>query len=1009
LLIDDDLLYNHTKKLSEYDFESQVGVNILGHIFENSLNEIESVNAEIEGTTFDKQKTKRKKDGVFYTPKYITKYIVDNTVGKLCDEKKVELGVVEEEYKKSRKGRNKDTIKKLKTNLDNYRKWLLQITILDPACGSGAFLNQALDFLIKEHQYIDELETALLGGGIIFQNIENTILENNIFGVDLNEESVEIAKLSLWLRTAQPRRKLNSLNNNIKCGNSLIDDPKIAGDKAFNWHKEFLHIFKEKDKKIFHITTATHDSRTSQRMIDHKVRLLRDNGTRPKAEGIWIDLDSELLIVKTIAEIVAKDKLNILAFNICGDHMHLLLVCNEDDVTKIVGKIKAITAKAYNLKKGITKSESDTTRGYVPLSKEKKKTYSSLWTQKFGNKPVKDENQLSNTIEYIRKNRSKHELPQHNTETKKWINEICTDLDTALKPEFEGGFDVVIGNPPYVRVQSLKEHYFEQTLYLESKYLSATGKYDLYALFMEKCYSIINDNGIVSFILPHKFLVADFGAGIRKFFTENKSVESILHFGSFIVFNDASTYTCIINLKKTNQNVKYFSLNPIKILEPFSFDKISYDDLGVDSWQLKSKLELALLDKIKSNTQLKDICKGIYQGLITTGDDIFMLEGEIKGEMFTGYSKALEKYVTIESSLLKEVLKGQDIKRYLPLKSNKYVIYPHKLNDKLKTVPVELNEMSSKYPLTEKYLLHFKDDLIAKKIRYKTNPKYWYSLHRSREIALFEQDYIITPQLQNNPSFTIKETDVYADAGGYLLLPKEEYDVKTLLPILNSKMMWYFIKNTSSEYGGGYFYFKTKYLEPFSIPTERLSNVDFSSKMTIQLTQTKEYFSISTKFTKYLQSQFKIEKLSKKLQNWHELAFGDFIKELNKAIIKSNKTRGHVPLPDTHTTGVPLPDTHTAGVPLPDTHTTGVPLPDTHTAGVPLPNAHTANVPLPAPMAKLTKIEEMEWMDVFETKKAEAQTLKAAIDKTDSEIDQMVYKLYELTEDEIEIIENATV
>jgi len=89
LIISDELLLKHTKTLSNYDFASQVDVNILGHIFENSLNEIESVNAEIEGVEFDKQKTKRKKDGVFYTPKYITKYIVENTVGKLCVEKNV--------------------------------------------------------------------------------------------------------------------------------------------------------------------------------------------------------------------------------------------------------------------------------------------------------------------------------------------------------------------------------------------------------------------------------------------------------------------------------------------------------------------------------------------------------------------------------------------------------------------------------------------------------------------------------------------------------------------------------------------------------------------------------------------------------------------------------------------------------------------------------------------------------------------------------------------------------
>lgn len=243
LVIDDDLLYRHTSRLTAYDFETEVDVNILGHIFENSLNEIESVNAEIEGVAFEKQTSKRKKDGVFYTPKYITKYIVDNTVGRLCSDKKQELGIIEEDYLKSRKGRKKETLKALDDKLKTYRDWLLQITICDPACGSGAFLNQALNFLIEEHRYIDQLSSALLDLPMVFRDVENSILENNLYGVDLNDESVEIARLSLWLRTAQKGRKLTTLSNNIKCGNSLIDDPDVAGDKSFNWQREFPAIF----------------------------------------------------------------------------------------------------------------------------------------------------------------------------------------------------------------------------------------------------------------------------------------------------------------------------------------------------------------------------------------------------------------------------------------------------------------------------------------------------------------------------------------------------------------------------------------------------------------------------------------------------------------------------------------------------------------------------------------------------------------------------------------------
>jgi type I restriction-modification system DNA methylase subunit/transcriptional regulator len=240
--IDDEILHKHTIVLSDYDFDSDVDVNILGHIFENSLNEIDEIKSELEGKEIDKTKTRRKKDGVFYTPKYITKYIVDNTVGKLCTEKKEELQLLEEEYNTDKNLQTK-TKKALLDKLTTYRNWLLELTICDPACGSGAFLNQALEFLIAEHRYVDELQAKLMGDAMVLSDVETSILEKNLYGVDLNDESIEIAKLSLWLRTAQKGRKLNSLNNNIKCGNSLIDDPEIAGEKAFSWEKEFPEVF----------------------------------------------------------------------------------------------------------------------------------------------------------------------------------------------------------------------------------------------------------------------------------------------------------------------------------------------------------------------------------------------------------------------------------------------------------------------------------------------------------------------------------------------------------------------------------------------------------------------------------------------------------------------------------------------------------------------------------------------------------------------------------------------
>ncbi len=242
LKIDDEILIDDLLHLSEYDFNTEIDVNILGHIFEHSLNEIEEITAEIEGTATDKTKSKRKKDGVFYTPKYITQYIVENTIGKLCKEKRKELDIEEIEFDetyKTKGGKLSTKGKKLFEKLNEYKEWLLSLKIIDPACGSGAFLNQALNFLIEEHKHIDDIIAELKGDSIRLFDTDKAILENNLYGVDINEESVEIAKLSLWLRTARKDRKLSNLSNNIKCENSLLTNwndlfPEIMQNGGFD-------------------------------------------------------------------------------------------------------------------------------------------------------------------------------------------------------------------------------------------------------------------------------------------------------------------------------------------------------------------------------------------------------------------------------------------------------------------------------------------------------------------------------------------------------------------------------------------------------------------------------------------------------------------------------------------------------------------------------------------------------------------------------------------------------
>ena len=251
----DNEVFEEMRKISEYDFDSELNENILGHIFEQSVSDIEELKKSVSGEEFDSKKSKRKKDGIFYTPKYITKYIVENSIKNWLDDKRKELGedelpeLTEKDFeisyasKKSDKRIYSENFKKHIDFWTKYKEAVKNIKIVDPACGSGAFLITAFEYLLNYNDYLDNKIFDLTGVKDLFSDTTKEILQNNIFGVDLNKESVEITKLSLWLKTADKNKTLASLENNIKCGNSLIDDVEIAGELAFDWEKEFPEIF----------------------------------------------------------------------------------------------------------------------------------------------------------------------------------------------------------------------------------------------------------------------------------------------------------------------------------------------------------------------------------------------------------------------------------------------------------------------------------------------------------------------------------------------------------------------------------------------------------------------------------------------------------------------------------------------------------------------------------------------------------------------------------------------
>ena len=231
--------------ISKYDFSEDLPANILGHIFEQSISDLERLRDQYLSPDDYVVTNKQKKDGIFYTPEYIVSYIIENSLGVHIAQKEEEL-LAAEGVKTNIQDATYD--KRMLSVLRQLQTWLANIKVLDPACGSGAFLVRVYDYLLDKHVEINRRISQHSGAAPDLLSDEDyikSILQNNIYGVDLNYESVEITKLSLWLKTAAKDKKLTTLKNNIKCGNSLVDDPEIAGKKAFDWHQEFPEIMNQ--------------------------------------------------------------------------------------------------------------------------------------------------------------------------------------------------------------------------------------------------------------------------------------------------------------------------------------------------------------------------------------------------------------------------------------------------------------------------------------------------------------------------------------------------------------------------------------------------------------------------------------------------------------------------------------------------------------------------------------------------------------------------------------------
>lgn len=239
-----DAMCAEFKQFAKYDYRDDVSVDVLGHIFEQSIADLEELRGSSGIVDPGNEKiSRRKADGIFFTPAFVTRYIVDKTLGEVFKERWQAILARHEPSEKTKEGSEAWT-RGWTRAYETYREEIKTIRVLDLSCGSGAFLIAAFDALSREYDRVNGILAELnKGQATIFDLtkpvtsdnlLTKTVLNNNLFGVDVNSESVEITKLSLWLKTAERGRKLTYLDSNIKWGNSIVRDPMVHS-LAFDW------------------------------------------------------------------------------------------------------------------------------------------------------------------------------------------------------------------------------------------------------------------------------------------------------------------------------------------------------------------------------------------------------------------------------------------------------------------------------------------------------------------------------------------------------------------------------------------------------------------------------------------------------------------------------------------------------------------------------------------------------------------------------------------------------
>ncbi len=401
-----------------------------------------------------------------------------------------------------------------------------------------------------------------------------------------------------------------------------------------------------------------------------------------------------------------------------------------------------------------------------------------------------------------------------------------------------GGFDVIVGNPPYIRIQTLPK---DEVAFYSNRYQAATGNYDIYTLFVERALQLLRPGGLFGFILPHRFFKTNYGKGLREFIVKHQNVREILDFDGYMVFEGASINTCLLILGKEPEDK--FRFSQVRLIQPPTteisavLEKIrEADQLRVENvtvgmlpqsnlteepWVFVFPEEKPLWQKLNSMaSRLGDVTTRIFQGLKTGGDAVYSLEVVREGEETARVSSLRDGHeYDIERAILKPLIKGGEMKRYHIGQTSRRVLFPYREG---KLIPAD--QLQREYARAWAYLCEHKEYLENRE-RGKMRGTEWYGYTRSQALNTVCRPKILTPEYYAHASYCFDEEGEYyffgGGAGGYGIVPKSGIEPRYVLALLNSKLLdWYLHKVSMRAYQTAYMYVK-KYIE--QLPIRRIN------------------------------------------------------------------------------------------------------------------------------------------------------------------------------------------